>query len=116
MSAFSPLLIISYDPEERLNLGALANGLGYPDAEIVVGGANEAIAALNARTISPDYLIIDIADKNSEIFADLDEIAQHCEPKVLVVVIGSVNDINFYRQLRARGVAEYTCSVAAITF
>jgi pilus assembly protein CpaE len=115
MSAFSPLLIISYDPEERLNLGALANGLGYPDAEIVVGGANEAIAALNARTISPDYLIIDIADKNSEIFADLDEIAQHCEPKVLVVVIGSVNDINFYRQLRARGVAEYCARPAKIS-
>lgn len=115
MSAFGPLLIISYDPEERLNLGDLASGLGYSDAEIVIGGAEEAIAALNARTISPDYLIIDIADKNSEVFADLDKIAQHCEEKVIVVVIGSVNDINFYRHLRARGVAEYCARPAKIS-
>lgn len=114
MSAISPLLIISYDPEEKLNLGTLASGLGYPDAEIVIGGVDEAVAALNARTISPDYLIIDIADKGTEIFSDLDEIAQHCEEKVMVVVIGSVNDINFYRQMRARGVAEYCARPAKI--
>ncbi|MEK6746365.1 MAG: AAA family ATPase [Pseudomonadota bacterium] len=114
MSSFSPLLIISYDPEERLNLSSLASGLGYPDAEIVVGGVGEAVAALNVRTISPDYLIIDIADKHTNIFDDLDEIALHCEPKVQVVVIGSVNDINFYRQLRARGIAEYCARPAKI--
>lgn len=115
MSAFSPLLIICYDPEERLNLSTLASGLGYPDAQIVVGGISDAIAALNSRAVSPDYLIIDIADKSSEVFADLDELSLHCEPKVRVVVIGSVNDINFYRELRARGVSEYCARPAKVS-
>lgn len=115
MSAFSPLLIISYSPEERLNLGTLASGLGYPDAQMVIGGISDAIEALNTRSVSPDYLIIDIADKGEEIFADLDELSMHCEPKVRVVVIGSVNDITFYRELRARGVSEYCARPARVS-
>ncbi len=109
MSAFSPLLIISYDPEERLNLNTLATGLGYPDAQMIIGGIEGAIVALNSRTVSPDYLIMDIGNSGAEVFADLDTLALHCDPKVRVVVIGSINDINFYRELKARGVAEY-CS------
>lgn len=115
MGGYSPLLIIAYDSEERLNLANLASGLGYPDAEIVIGGVNEAIAALDSRTVSPDYLIIDIADSNSEIFSDLDELSLHCEAKVRVVVIGSINDINFYRELRSRGVAEYCARPAKVS-
>ncbi len=115
MSAFSPLLIISYDPEERLNLSTLATGLGYPDAQIIVGGVADAVAALNSRTVSPDYLIIDIANRGSEVFADLDTLALHCEAKVRVVVIGLINDIDFYRELRARGVAEYCARPAKIS-
>jgi pilus assembly protein CpaE len=107
MSVFSPLLIISYDPEERLNLSALASGLGYSDAHMVVGGIDDAIVALNSRIAAPDYLIIDIGDSSSSIFSDLDTLALHCDPKVVVVVIGTTNDINFYRELRSRGVSEY---------
>ncbi len=115
MSLLSPLLIISYEPDERLNLSNLATGLGYSDAHIVIGGISDAVAALNSRTVSPDYLIIDIGNHSHEIFADLDELAQHCEAKVRVVVIGSVNDINFYRELRSRGVAEYCARPAKIS-
>lgn len=107
MSNISPLLIISYDVEERLSLSALAGSLGYPDAQIIVGGINEAINALNTRITSPDYLIIDIGDRGSAVFGDLDELALHCDPKVRVVVIGLTNDISFYRELRTRGIAEY---------
>lgn len=114
MGTASPLLIISYSPDERLNLHNLATGLGYPDAQLVVGGIDEAISTLNARAVSPDYIIIDIADKGAEIFVELDNLALHCDQKVLVVVIGSVNDIRFYRELRMRGVAEYCSRPAKI--
>lgn len=116
MNVFSPLLIISYDSEERLSLISLATGIGYPDAQIIVGEIKDAIDALNSRTISPDYLIIDIANKSGqEVFDDLDSLALHCDPKIRVVVIGSINDINFYRELRARGVAEYCSRPAQIS-
>lgn len=107
MNVLSPLLIISYDSDERANLVNLAVGLGYPDAQIVIGGVADAVSALNSRASSPDYLIIDIGNRSRDVFVDLDELALHCEAKVRVVVIGSVNDIGFYRELRARGVSEY---------
>jgi pilus assembly protein CpaE len=116
MSVFSPLLIISYDPEEIVNLSALAGGLGYPDAHmVVVEDVSQAISALNSRSSAPDYIIIDIGNRGAEIFAELDALALHCDPKVRVVVIGLVNDINFYRELKAKGVAEYCSRPAKIS-
>lgn len=115
MSVFSPLLIVSFDAEEAVNLITLASGLGHPDAQIVVGKIPETIEALGARTTSPDYLIIDIADSGSEIFSELELLALHCDPNVIVVIIGLVNDINFYRELRNRGVAEYFSRPAQIS-
>lgn len=107
MSILSPLLILCLDAEELPNLHELAGSLGYPDAHVVVGGLNEAVTALNERTHPPDYLIIDIGNHSQDVFPMLDELAQHCDPRVRVVVIGSVNDITFYRELRQRGVVEY---------
>lgn len=107
MSGSSPLLVVSFDAEEAVNLSSLADGLGYADAEIVVGGIDDAIIALNARVEAPDYIIIDIAGSGTEIFQQLEKLSLHCDPKIIVVVIGLVNDIHFYRSLRDYGVAEY---------
>lgn len=107
MSVVSPLFVISFDEHESSNLRNLVVALGYPETPIIVGGVSEAVAALNARTRSPDYLIIDIGQQGREVFPALDEIAQHCDARVRAVVIGSVNDITFYREMRARGVVEY---------
>jgi len=114
MSGSSPLLIISFDADEAVNLNGLAEGLGYPDAQIIVGGIENAIESLNSRVEAPNYLIIDIAGAGSEIFPGLDSLALHCDPKIIVVVIGLINDINFYRALRERGIAEYFSRPAKI--
>jgi len=114
MSGSSPLLIISFDADEAVQLGSLAEGLGYPDAQIVVGGIADAIGVLNSRTEAPDYLVIDIAGSGSEIFPALEALSLHCDPKIVVVVIGLVNDINFYRALRDYGVSEYFSRPAKI--
>jgi pilus assembly protein CpaE len=108
MAVITPLLVVSFQDSELPALQELAGLLGYPDAQFVVGGVAEVVAALNARAHQPDYLVIDIGDMGREVFAMLDEIAVHCEPKVRVAVIGSVNDISFYRELRARGIVEYS--------
>lgn len=115
MSAFSPLLIISFNTDDVADLIAIANGLGYTEAHIVVGTVAEAINQINSRSIPPTYIIIDIGERSSDVFADLDEIALHCDPKVKVVVIGSVNDIGFYRELRSRGVVEYCAKPVKIS-
>ncbi len=115
MSANSPLVIFSFNSDDLGNTESLAANLGYPDAQIIVGTVHEAVSALNARTSAPDYLIIDIDNRSFDVFSDLDELALHCDEKVKVVVIGEVNDIRFYRELRARGVAEYCAKPVSVS-
>lgn len=107
MSIFSPLLVVCYGREESHDISDLARSLGHPDAHIVEGGITEAVSALGTRTNAPDYIIVDIGERGNEILPELDTLAQHCEPTVRVVVIGGINDISFYRELRQRGVLEY---------
>lgn len=107
MSLFSPLLIVCLDPEEAAALSQLARALGYPDAHIIAGGFDEATLALDQRTTAPEYIIIDIGDHGADVLPALDAFAVHCEESVRVIVIGGINDIVFYRELKSRGVLEY---------
>lgn len=107
MSLFSPLLIVCLDPEKAATAAELATSLGYPDAHLVVGGFKQAEEALTLRTTSPEYIIVDIGDHVHGVLTDIDHFALSCEPNVRVVIIGDVNDIVFYRELKQRGVLEY---------
>src|SRR4051812_44849897 len=102
MSLFSPLLIICFDQDDAPAIAQLAQSLGYPDAHIVTGGMKEGIDALNLRTTSPDYIIIDIGSRGTDVLTDMDNFALYCEPTVRVAVIGNINDIAFYRELKSR--------------
>ncbi len=101
------VIIISFSPDEVTSLHEIASAIGYADAPMAVGPITEAIKVLNTQTQSPDFLIIDIGNRGRDILPELDEVALHCEPNVIVIVIGSVNDIVFYRELKHRGILEY---------
>ena len=107
MDASTPLFIICLGQEEANNLSELAREIGHPMAEMAVGSMADAIKKLEARRTAPETIIIDIAARNRDVLAELDELALHCEPTVSVAVIGSINDISFYRELKQRGILEY---------
>ena len=107
MDISSPLLIISFSQEEVQPLSELAKLIGYPDAHIVAGSITDAIKSLDARLNAPDSIIIDIGNRGKDVLSELDELALHCEPMVNVMVIGAINDISFYRELKQRGILEY---------
>lgn len=107
MSLFSPLLAIAFDQDRAEGLAGLARLLGYPDAHVISGGFAEAVDVLARRASSPEYIIVDIGSRSQDIFPELDEFSLHCEPNVRAVVIGDVNDIEFYRKLKSRGILEY---------
>jgi pilus assembly protein CpaE len=109
MSNTSPLIVICFDSEQTyaVALGDLARSVGFPDAQVISGPVSAAIAAMNARSVPPEYMIIDIASRGSDVLRDIDALAEHCEPTLRVVVIGSVNDISFYREVKNRGILEY---------
>jgi pilus assembly protein CpaE len=107
MSKQSPVMAIITHESEQGFAHQVANALGYSFADVVIGNPRDAATALAARDTSPRYLIIDIGDRSADVLPEIDSLAEHCEEGTRVVVIGSVNDVNFYRELRTRGVIEY---------
>ncbi len=107
MSLFSPLLVVALDQERLAATSALAAECGFADAHLVEDGFEGAIQALSLRSISPDYILIDVGRHGSEILPSLDNFATHCDAHAKVVVVGATNDIHFYRELKQRGVIEY---------
>jgi pilus assembly protein CpaE len=107
MNTSSPLLIIALSQDEVPALVELAKGIGYADPHLCTGTFAEAIRALDNRQQAPEFILIDIGSHSKDVLPELDELAAHCEATVNVAVIGSVNDINFYRELKQRGILEY---------
>jgi len=85
----------------------IANSLGYPYADMVIGTPMDAAVALSSRQGSPAYIIIDIGDRTGEVIGEINRLAESCEAGTRVVVIGRINDIKFYRELTQLGVLEY---------
>ena len=71
------------------------------------GGVKAAIEA-HRNTATPNVLVIEVASDNpSEALAELDALAEYCDPDTKVLVVGRNNDVGFYRSLISRGVKEY---------
>ena len=56
---------------------------------------------------TPNLIIVDSALRAAQIIAELDQLAESCDPGTKVIVIGRHNDVLLYRELLKRGVAEY---------
>jgi pilus assembly protein CpaE len=74
--------------------------------EIKRGGIRAAIAALQ-KMPTPRSLIVDISNEDEPLSA-LRDLSQVVEPNVGVLVVGEINDLEFYREVtRGLGVREY---------
>ena len=80
--------------------------MGRAHMQIVEGGLDSAIAYLTENS-TPNLLIVESHAPAPEMIAQIDQLAEHCDEGVEVMVIGETNDIPLYRQLMARGVSEY---------
>jgi pilus assembly protein CpaE len=73
----------------------------------VEGGGLKAARAAYAEAISPPVLILETAAPAAEMLADLEALAEVCDPQTRVILIGSENDIDLYRDLMRRGISDY---------
>lgn len=73
--------------------------------EIHEGGIDYAINHLK-QDRSPDILLVDIS-KSAMPLSDLTALAEVCEPRVEVLVIGDKNDVGLFRDLMKSGVRDY---------
>lgn len=71
-----------------------------------MGGLPKAIDQFQT-VATPNLIILETLASGSEIFAQLGELAEVCDPSTKVVIIGQVNDIILYRELIRQGISEY---------
>jgi len=99
-----PLAFVGDEETERA-VRQCFDDLQIANAEVVHGGVRAAVQEL-AHRASPQLLIVDISQTEDPI-AQLNALAEVCDPDAGVIVIGDRNDIALYRNLRHSGVVEY---------
>jgi pilus assembly protein CpaE len=57
--------------------------------------------------VTPNLLLVETRLTGEAALSELDRLAEVCDPATKVVVIGRVNDVEFYRELMRRGASEY---------
>lgn len=107
MSLFSPVMAVLPNETDTPFANQVANALGYPYADIVIGTPLEATYTLASRERGPTYILIDIGNRGRDVLPEIDKLAECCEAGTRVIVIGEVNDITFYRALKQMGILEY---------
>ena len=70
-------------------------------------GGIEAAVAHYLQNPTPNLIIIESSLPRDHILAELDRLAENCDPGTKVLVIGHANDVMLYRELLKRGVSEY---------
>ena len=75
-------------------------------ARIQMGGPAAAVEAFRGAP-TPNVIVLETVREPTVLIANLDALAESCDPGTKVVVIGHVNDIQLYRELIRRGVSDY---------
>jgi pilus assembly protein CpaE len=91
---------------DALQYAAEDRRLSKAHVNVHMGGIAAAIAHY-VDSPTPNLIIVDSALKGGQLIADLDHLAQSCDPGTKVIVIGRHNDVLLYRELLKRGVGEY---------
>lgn len=71
-----------------------------------MGGIATAVDTYASAT-TPALIIVENQADRTGLLEDLARLAEICDPKTKVVVIGHVNDVTLYRELISQGVSEY---------
>lgn len=75
-------------------------------SKVQMGGPAAAAEAFQDAP-TPNVLILENANDPSSLLGHLERLAEVCDEGTRVIVVGKVNDIQLYRDLKARGVSEY---------
>ena len=70
------------------------------------GGIDTAIRKYGDH-FTPALLLVEVEDNPDALMGKLDALAEVCPQETMVVLLGSRNDVRFYRDLRRGGISEY---------
>lgn len=84
---------------------AVATDFGWAPERVMAGGLRAAVPQL-AVTASPTILFVDLSDCVDPM-ADINMLAEVCEPGTIVIAAGLINDVRLYRSLTTSGIQDY---------
>jgi len=99
------LMAFVVDGQTEAALKACLPNLSFPNATITRGGIVRAIQHLGTER-TPECIIVDISGADMPA-SQMHDLAELCEPGVIVIAIGDLNDVGLYRDLVKAGVSEY---------
>jgi len=73
---------------------------------VELGGIDAAVAHYRGQ-VTPNLLIVETKLHGADALAELDRLAEVCDPSTKVIVVGRSNDVELYRELMRRGASEY---------
>jgi pilus assembly protein CpaE len=79
--------------------------MGWSQEKAYKGGLRNAIQSLSVSA-SPQILLVDLSESGDPI-ADINSLAEVCEPGTIVIAVGQVNDVRLYRDLLMSGLQDY---------
>lgn len=91
---------------DTLQIAAGDRRMARADLTIAQGGVAQAIARYESQP-APDLLIIEVDDDLDALVHALERLAEHCPANTQLILVGARNDVDFYRELIARGVSDY---------
>jgi len=91
---------------ELLEKASIDRRLAKAHLTIHMGGISKAVDQFQTAA-TPNLIILETLADGSEIFAQLGDLAEVCDPTTKVIIIGQINDIILYRELIRQGVSEY---------
>jgi pilus assembly protein CpaE len=86
-------------------LKPIASEFGWPHEKINRGGLRNAVQSLSVSA-SPHILFVDLSESGDPL-ADINALAEVCEPGTVVIAAGQVNDVRLYRDLVNSGIQDY---------
>ena len=102
------LVVMAYvaDDVTRQTLIRLAADQKWRDPIISTGGMDAARRKLR-NSVSPGLLIVDLSESKNDPLAEINELAELCDPGTRVIALGTANDVRLYRSLIDAGVTDY---------
>lgn len=94
------------ETRELIDHAAGDRRLARATIEVREGGLTAALATYSGQP-TPSLVIVESGAPAARLLAELDGLAECCDPGTKVLVIGASNDITLYRELMRRGVSEY---------
>jgi pilus assembly protein CpaE len=91
---------------EIMQVAAEDRRLAKAHVNVHMGGIEAAVAHYQQNP-TPNLIVVESSLPREHILAELDRLAESCDPGTKVIVVGHVNDVVLYRDLLKRGVSEY---------